>query len=392
MALDTSFQIAKIESWHLRFPGGYWQQYNREAGASAVGRFEFREGWQTVYAANEEAAITRVTLADGSQGWGEPNVSVGPEIYCLILDGLVNEMVIGREFESPIQMWDFLYDAQRGRGYHSGFWLDALAGLDIAAWDALGHREQAPVHRMLGPAIRDSLPVYLSGILRETLDGRISHAEEWAEGGLQGAKIFLSGDVGESLRELDALRSGVPAMEKWMVDLSWMLQSEDAAAAKSAFGERGIVFLEYPLQPEDLSGHRDLWRQPGAPIALGEHFRTSYQLLGWISGDRALDVYQPDVGRTGFSDGLRQLQMAWDAGLDATVHMAGGTILQAATFSLSGVCRPTHLQEYMPGLTAKIGDAIETAWRYAGGVIPVPDAPGLGVVVHPDRLERYVVR
>jgi D-galactarolactone cycloisomerase len=358
-----------------------------------TGRFEFHPGWQTVYASSVEAGVTRVTLADGSVGWGEPNCTIGPEVYCLILDNLVSEMVHGREFANPLALWDFLYDAQRGRGYHSGFWLDALAGLDIAIWDAIGKREGSPVHRMLGLPMRGSMPVYLSGIRRATIEERIDHATQWADGGLQGAKIFLSGDVSEGLAELEALKRGVPGIQKWMVDTLWMLRGDDAAAAKRAFGDQGVEFLECPLQPEDLVGHRRLWSQPGARIALGEHFRTSYQLHDWVSGARALDVYQPDVGRTGISDGVRQLQQSWNAELDATVHMGSGSaIFQAATFALSAVCKETHLQEYQAGLTGKTGSAVRTAWKYEDGAISIAEEPGLGIDVSTDGLERFVVR
>ena len=356
-------------------------------------RFEFHPGWQTVYASSFEAGITRVTLADGSQGWGEPNTSIGPEVYCLILNNLVAQMVEDREFEAPMDLWDFLYDAQRGRGYLSGFWLDALAGLDIAVWDAIGKREKTPVHEMFGRPIRESMPAYLSGIRRATIEERISYGNEWVDGGLTGAKIFLNGDVNDGLKELEALKAGVPGIEKWMVDVLWMLRGDNGPAAKQAFGDLGVIFLECPLQPEDLDGHRVLWREPGAPLALGEHFRTSYQFHDWVSGDQALDVYQPDIGRTGISDGLRQLDQAWNAGLDATIHMGSGSaIFQAATFAVSAVCKPTHLQEYQAGLTAKTGDAVRTSWNYADGKISISEEPGLGIDVNIDELESFVVR
>jgi D-galactarolactone cycloisomerase len=392
-AIDTSFQIEKIESWHLKFDGGYWEEYKRDSGGVKTARFEFHPGWQTVYASSVEVGITRVTLADGSQGWGEPNTTIGPEVYCLILKNLIAQMVEGREYGSPVELWDFLYDAQRGRGYLSGFWLDALAGLDIAVWDAIGKREKMPVHQMFGRPIRESMPAYLSGIRRAKIEERISYGNEWVDRGLTGAKIFLDGDVNDGLKELEALKAGVPGIEKWMVDVLWMLRGDNGPAAKQAFGDLGAIFLECPLQPEDLDGHRALWQEPGAPLALGEHFRTSYQLYDWVSGDRALDIYQPDIGRTGISDGLRQLDQAWNAGLDATIHMGSGSaIFQAATFAVSAVCKPTHLQEYQAGLTGKTGDAVRTSWKYADGKISISEEPGLGIDVNIDELESFVVR
>ena len=171
-----------------------------------------------------------------------------------------------------------------------------------------------------------------------------------------------------------------------------MLRGDNAAKAKADFGELGVEFLECPLQPEDLAGHRELWKQPGAPIAFGEHFRTSYQVAEWLSLPQSMDVYQPDIGRTGISDGLRQLAMAEKAGIPVTVHMGSGSaIFQAATFLFSAICKPTHLQEYQAGLTARTADAMGTAWQYVDGSVRVPDAPGLGVEVSEEQLAPWVV-
>ena len=61
-----------------------------------------------------------------------------------------------------------LYDAQRGRGYASGYWLDGMAAIDIAVYDAIGRREGVPVAAMLCDTPRTQLPVYLSGLRRRT--------------------------------------------------------------------------------------------------------------------------------------------------------------------------------------------------------------------------------
>ena len=74
--VDLSFEIDDITAFHLAFTDqpGYWEDY-RGGGAKAEesARFEFREGWQTVYPRTVEAMLLRVRLADGTVGWGESN-------------------------------------------------------------------------------------------------------------------------------------------------------------------------------------------------------------------------------------------------------------------------------------------------------------------------------
>ncbi|MDE2697810.1 MAG: hypothetical protein OXI23_02980, partial [Gemmatimonadota bacterium] len=176
---DLSFTIREIRTAHLAFPDtpGYWEQYRlqseKPSPASPLARYEFKAGWQTVYATMVETPLVRVKLSDEHIGWGESNTPIAPEIVCLMLDAAIGEMVIGREFESPTALWDFVYDSQRGRGINSGYWMDALAALDIAVWDALGKRNGVPVAALLESHPRETIPVYLSGLRRATLDERV---------------------------------------------------------------------------------------------------------------------------------------------------------------------------------------------------------------------------
>ena len=344
---DLSFTISEIRSAHLAFPDtpGYWEQYRRQneevSVAPEIARYEFKPGWQTVYATMVETPLVRVELADGNVGWGESNTPIAPEIVCVMLDAAIAEMVIGREFANPTALWDFVYDSQRGRGINSGYWMDALAALDIAVWDAIGKRNDVPVAALLHSGFRSNIPVYLSGLRRATLDERITQAKSLADQGVLGAKIFQSGDIAAAIEELDALIQGAPNVQQWMVDTLWMCTLEDAINAKREFGERNLRFFECPLQPEDIAGHRALHRAEGSPIAIGEHFRTTYQLNDWLNPSPIFDVYQPDIGRTSISDFIRQRDAAYGVNVPVTPHMGNGvSVFQAATLQCAAVSSP----------------------------------------------------
>lgn len=395
MSPNLSLSIQSIRSIHLAFKdsASYWESYRAGEGDRQTERFEFKRGWQTVYARYIETPLVKVTLSDGTVGWGEANAGIGPEVVCLIVNELLAQMVEGREFENPATLWDFLYDTQRGRGYSSGYWLDALAAIDIAAWDAIGKREQSPVAALLAPEPRKRFDVYLSGVRRATLQERIDRVNSWIDTGLRGAKIFLTGDIEAGVGELDGLMRGAPRLEQWMVDTLWMCSHESAELGKREYGERNVRFFECPLQPEDLAGHQELVAKPGAPIALGEHFRSRYQMEAWVRQPRALDVYQPDIGRTGFTDYMIQQEIAAKAGIPTTPHMGSGvSVFQAATLQCAAVASPEYLQEFQGGLSDRLADASDTAWQYADGGFELPDRPGIGVEIDEALLEPFIVR
>ena len=395
MSVNTNFAIQSVESIHLAFKNtaSYWESYRSNEGDRQTDRFEFKQGWQTVYARYIETPMVKVTLSDGTVGWGEANSGIGPEIVCMIVNDLLAQMINGQEFESPAALWDFQYDTQRGRGYSSGYWLDALAAIDIAVWDAIGKREQSPVAALLAPNPRTRFDVYLSGIRRSTLQERSEHVNSWIDTGLRGAKIFLTGNVDKGTAELDGLIEGAPGLEQWMVDTLWMCSPESAELGKSEYGRRNVRFFECPLQPEDLNGHQILVKKPGAPIALGEHFRSRYQMESWVQEPRALDVYQPDIGRTGFSDYMVQMKIASDCGVPTTPHMGSGvSVFQAATLQCAAVASPDYLQEFQGGLSDRLDKASDTGWKYADGGFKLPDRPGIGVEIHESLLEPFIVR
>ncbi len=395
MPSNTSFSIMSVESIHLAFKdsASYWESYRAGEGDRQTERFEFKQGWQTVYARYIETPLVKVTLSDGTVGWGEANTGIGPEVVCLIVNELLAQMIERQEFENPAALWDFLYDTQRGRGYSSGYWLDALAAIDIAVWDAIGKREQTPVAALLAPGPRKQFDVYLSGVRRATLEERVEHVNRWIDNGLKGAKIFLTGDVEAGTAELDGLMHGAPDLEQWMVDTLWMCSHESAEAGKEEYGRRDVRFFECPLQPEDLTGHQELVAKPGAPIALGEHFRSRYQMAAWVKQPRALDVYQPDIGRTGFTDYMVQMDIAAKAGIPTTPHMGSGvSVFQAATLQCAAVASPEYLQEFQGGLSDRLAEASDTAWQYADGGFELPDRPGIGVEIDEALLEPFIVK
>lgn len=400
---DLSFTIVEIRTAHLAFHNtpGYWEQYRRQneetSPTPTLARYEFKPGWQTVYATMVETPLVRVQLADGNIGWGESNTPIAPEIVCVMIDAAIAEMVVNRGFDSPTELWDFVYDSQRGRGVNSGYWMDALAALDIAIWDALGKRNDLPVAALLESQPRTNIPVYLSGLRRATLDERITQAKSLSDQGIRGAKIFQSGDIRAALQELDALMHGAPNVEQWMVDTLWMCTLEDAITAKREFGDpkysQRFRFFECPLQPEDLSGHRTLHQAEGSPIAIGEHFRTTYQLNDWLTPEPVFDIYQPDIGRTSISDFIRQRDLAYTTNIPVTPHMGNGvSIFQAATLQCAAVSSPELLQEFQGGLSNLLQDASDTRWQLKDGEFILPDRPGLGVSIDEDGIEPYIVR
>ncbi|MEO7243319.1 MAG: mandelate racemase/muconate lactonizing enzyme family protein [Variovorax sp.] len=393
VSANLNFQLAAVDAYHLVVPGQtYWQSFQSE-NRTASERFELKPGWRSVYATRVETALVKVTLADGSIGWGEATEPILPELIVRLVAQLLVPMAAGTEFAHPSELWDFGYDMNRGRGHLSGYHLLAIGALDVAVWDALARRHGKPVSALLGDAPVKQLPVYLSGIRRATIEDRIALMRQMTGEGLRGAKVFLTKDVDAGLREIDALRSGVPGDWQLMVDTLWSFDSiEDAGRLKEELGARGVGWLECPLVPEDLTGHVRLAAMPGAPIALGEHFLSHYQVGQWLE-QGAVNILQPDICRTGFSDGLRQRERAQAAGVAVTTHMGSGSpIVQAVALQFGAIANGDLLAENQFDLSGVLPEVFDCGSRYRGGVIALSERPGLGVEVDEEALAKHCVQ
>lgn len=383
--LDTPFSIARIEAFHVRSTGdAYWRDFKSE-NRVAGGRYLLKEGWRTAYGRFVETCLVKVTLEDGAFGWGEATEPVCPEVVGILAAGFFGDLLPGQRFIDRAAFRDFAYDLNRCRGHASGYQLLAIAALDIAICDALGRRA--------GVAIAGRpVPVYLSGLRQGTREARVAFwAERHAEG-FGGVKLFGDADTGHLLAEIDALREGVPGDWDIMVDSLWTMQpGEGAHAAAKAFAGRGVGWWECPFEPEALEPHRALCEASAVPVALGEHFFTAYQVDPWFA-PRALDVFQPDIGRTGLAGGLALAARADANGIAVTPHMGTGSpVVQAAALSFHAAIAGRHLCELQLELSALYSDIIRSGWTRRGGAMVPDETPGIGVEVDDAALRKVAV-
>lgn len=386
-ARATSIEIAAIDAFHVvARDRSYWNEFKQESRATSE-RHVLKPGWRAAYTRNFETAIVKVTLTDGTVGWGEATEPICPEVICRLAVHLIAPFVGGRPFEHPRVAWEDAYDLQRVRGHIAGYVLHAMAAIDIALWDALSRRSSLPLSSLLSQNPAREVPTYLSGIRRATLAERIEMLSGLVEQGLSAVKLFVTNDTPETLVEIDALRAGVSGDWQIMVDALWSYETvAEAATARRALGDRGVGWLECPLIPEDLEGHRELAQSGGAPIALGEHFFTHHQSEPWLKVG-ALGVFQPDIGRAGLSNGILQAAIARKHGVVVTPHMGNGSpIGQAAAlhYWAAGNCELPC--EYQLDLADVLPTAFDTGWQFANGRFVVPSRAGLGVEVDEEAL------
>lgn len=381
-------KIARIDAWPLRIPRDIGGATGTAGSPTllAAGTADYR--WSSVYPAlysiHFETAVVRVTMSDGTVGWGEAQAPLAPEVACGIVRLLLDPAIRDTPFEGTRPeieaLWDRMYSTMRVRGQTGGFMMDAIAAVDTALWDIAGKMAGKPVSALLAAAPKRRIPAYVSGLPQEK---RAEAASRYMAEGFRKFKLFFdTAEQTEFLRGLDAMPTGAQVA----VDALWRLRPENAVRFGRELDARRALWLEAPLLPEDPAAHGSLARQIATPVAIGESYRTRFEMAPFFR-EQALRILQPDLGRCGITEGLRLAQLAETFGVIVVPHIsiAFGPQIAAALHYAAAVAN-CGLTEYNPQVLSVANRFLEVPLSMDGDGYAVPQGPGLGIALHQDAL------
>lgn len=275
-----------------------------------------------------------------------------------------------------------------------------LAAIEFACLDLLGQKWGAPVSDILGGRVRDRVPfaAYLFFRYADARDGsgEVRTPEQLvAEArGLKAQYGFsthkLKGGVFPPEYELACYRAVAEALpgDRVRFDPNGVWSTEQAIRFGRAIEDLNNDYLEDPVF--GMPGMRRTREQVRMPLATNTVIVGFEQLAANVLAP-AVDVILLD---TTFWGGIRACVKA--AGICETfqlgvgVHSSGELGIQLATM--------LHLGAVLPNLTYAADahyhqlrdDVIQGGkMRYCGGAIPVPTAPGLGVMLDRDKVAEY---
>jgi L-alanine-DL-glutamate epimerase-like enolase superfamily enzyme len=285
----------------------------------------------------------------------------------------------------------------QGRG---GAITHTISGIDIALWDIFGKVTGQPVSRLLGGRYKERIKPYAS-LLMDQPEPLAEHLRRVKEQGFRAFKIGWGpfGRVSTALDEaiVRAARDAVGPDCELMVDaggsdaywpgtLKWALRTAHMLAAYD------VTWFEEALPPDDLAGFVELRRLSPVPISGGEVLTRRQSFQPWLE-QGAFDIVQPDVTKVGGISEERQIaRMAAAHNVLFVPHGWNTALGLAADLHLAAADPRTRWVEYLTG-SPYIDDLVAAPWRLdADGLLAIPDAPGLGITLDPDAVERYTGR
>ena len=126
----------------------------------------------------------------------------------------------------------------------------------------------------------------------------------WQEAGYTAVKFGwepMGEDEKTDLDLVQGARRGIGDDAALLIDAGCVWDARTALQRANAFAEFQPAWLEEPLDPNDIDGYVWLRDRSPIPIASGEEECGRQAFRPWIDR-QALDVYQVDLSRNGFTD------------------------------------------------------------------------------------------
>lgn len=265
---------------------------------------------------------------------------------------------------------------------YEGIAMIAVAGLDMAAWDALAKAAGLPLAELLGGSVGAVTAYNSNGLWLGEPDALAQEAAELAaEGGFRALKLRLGRDrLEDDRRAIQAVREAAGADVKLMVDFNQGLTLGDALRRCHALDDEGLYWFEEPITYNNLDGYARMAAELKTPIQLGENFYGPRELMRAVAM-RAGDYVMPDLMRIGGVSGwLRAAPIAAALGIEVSSHL-----YPEVCAHLLRVTETAHWLEWQDWAYP----ILEDPFALEDGRVVVPPRPGCGIEWDEKAVQRY---
>lgn len=348
-------------------------------------------------ASSQDAVLVRIRTDNGLEGIGEADSS--PEVVKAIIDAPfshniacgLRQILVGQNPLETERLWQEMHRRTLYFG-RSSVTITAMAAIDMALWDLKGKHFGEPIHRLLGGKRHSRIQAYASILFgrdgRETAD----IARRWVETGYRAVKFGWEPMGKSEAVDIDLVRGAREGLgdATLLVDAGCVWDARTALARAKAFSDYKIGWLEEPLDPDDVDGYVWLRDHSPVPIAAGEEEcgRAAFRPL---IDRRALDVYQVDLSRNGFTESAYIRSRVEEIGARLCNHCYTSPLTVAASLHWLSTCRDAFLFEDCVEDSPLRHDLTHEKVRATDGWIEVPDRPGLGVTLDEDFVSANLV-
>lgn len=312
----------------------------------------------------------------GITGLGEPLLEGRARTIATAISE-IEPYLIGKDPRRVVHHWQAIY---RHAFYRGGPILtSALSGIDQALWDIKGKALGVPIYELLGGPTRNRIRIY-------------SHArspEDIKQGIEKGFRSFKTGvgkdrpaRIVETPQFIDKAAEGFAALREAAgpdidigIDFHGAISPQTAMPLIKALEPFHPMFIEEPVNCQDVEGMAEIARKTFLPIATGERIFTKWGFRE-ILEERAATILQPDLCHAG---GITEVRLI--AGMAESYYAAIAPHNPMGPISLAaGLQLDASIPNFLCQEQVSLGEGyLKESFKVRDGYIDLPRGPGLGV-------------
>jgi mandelate racemase len=262
--------------------------------------------------------------------------------------------------------------------------LIAMAGIDMAAWDALAQSLGVPLVTALGGTPKPVRAYNSKGLGIMPVKKLAKEAMALLREGFSAVKLRLGrADPREDVAAVRAVKKAIGDEMTLMVDYNQALTFNDAILrGRMLDAEGGLHWIEEPTRADDFAGNARIADELDTPVQIGENFMGPEQMAQAL-GARACDYVMPDAQRIGGVTGwMRAAALAQGAGIEMSSHL-----FPEISVHLLGVTPTCHWLEYVDWAAPILAEPLVVK----KGLAVIPELPGSGMRWNEKAVGKYLL-
>lgn len=342
---------------------------------------ESPDGWSGV----KPFLFVKLETDSGLEGWGEAYALAGRERGIEQIMLALGNALLGRDMPGPRAFRDFAVRGFADKRTGIDFYC-AMSALELALWDLQGKQLGAPLHQLLGGAVRERIPLYVNSWSdREpSLGMLLARVEKLRDEGFDAIKIYPLQFAGLEAAEdcVRRIRETLGQGVEVMIDLNALDDPNLALQAARRFEPYRPFWFEEPVTSDDLGTLSEIRAKLDMRVVSGERHGGKFKFREMLAA-RAADVLNPDIaGCGGILELLEIAAMAEAHSVAVSPHNYNSTtVAMAAMLHVSAVMPNLLTAELYPDYLAAGEVFAQVDFSIEKGCATLPQSPGLGVTM-----------
>lgn len=338
----------------------------------------------------QKSAVVRITASGGAQGLGNIDPSPGYSKEAIedslkMLETRLGPAVTGMDPTNVHRVLAKIEPAVPG-------YLDAKAAIEMACVDLAARVAGMPVHAYLGGAVKDGL-LFNAWIGILPPEEAAQETLAWKKRGFRSAKIKVGGNIAADRDRVRAVREAVGQDFRLRIDANAGYDPDTSIRLAKMVAPFNLQLFEQPAPADDIAGMARVRREAnavGVPVMADESVLDHASLIRIIRMDAADIVKVKIMKQGGFLNTRRMIATAEAAGIRCVVgHGFGLGVNTMAEIMLAATSANVIDGLECVGPLKTSDDIVTDKLDLSGGSIPLPQGPGLGVVLDDAKLAKY---